>query len=49
MGDPHFVERGLFAHSIDSDVGQDAIPALPLPIAPEFRDTPGGEKGAEAR
>ena len=43
MGDPHFVERGLFAHSIDGDAGA-SIPALPLPIAPEFRDAPRSKK-----
>ena len=43
MRDSHFVERGLFAHSIDSAAGA-SIPALPLPIAPEFRATPGAKK-----
>ncbi len=35
--DPHFVARGLFAREV---VGADgtAMAALPLPIAPEFRD-----------
>jgi crotonobetainyl-CoA:carnitine CoA-transferase CaiB-like acyl-CoA transferase len=43
MRDPHFVQRGLFAHSIDSAAGA-AIPALPLPISPAFRATPGGKQ-----
>src|SRR3569623_292770 len=33
--DPHFSARGLFAHQVG--VGQGALPALPVPIAPEFR------------
>ncbi len=41
--DPHFVERGLFAHQVASASGK-TIPALPLPIAPEFRDKPGAKK-----
>jgi len=43
MCDPHFVERGLFAHQVASASGK-TIPALPLPIAPEFRDRPGAKK-----
>jgi len=39
MRDPHFVERGLFAHQVASAAGK-TIPALPLPIAPEFRGAP---------
>jgi crotonobetainyl-CoA:carnitine CoA-transferase CaiB-like acyl-CoA transferase len=38
--DPHFVERGLFAHQVGTDTGE-ALPALPLPIAAEFRAAPG--------
>jgi crotonobetainyl-CoA:carnitine CoA-transferase CaiB-like acyl-CoA transferase len=36
MRDPHFVERGLFSHKIETASGE-AIPALPVPIAPAFR------------
>jgi crotonobetainyl-CoA:carnitine CoA-transferase CaiB-like acyl-CoA transferase len=36
MRDPHFVERGLFAHKVGLGSGK-TIPALPLPIAPRFR------------
>jgi crotonobetainyl-CoA:carnitine CoA-transferase CaiB-like acyl-CoA transferase len=43
MRDPHFVERGLFAHQVGTETGK-ALPALPLPIAPEFRGTPGEKK-----
>jgi alpha-methylacyl-CoA racemase len=37
MRDPHFVARGLFDYKVESAAGK-TIPALPLPIAPEFRD-----------
>jgi len=37
MRDPHFIMRGLFAHEVVGPSGS-KIPALPLPIAPEFRD-----------
>ena len=43
MRDPHFVERGLFAHKIKTGAGK-SMPALPLPIAPEFRDKPDAKK-----
>jgi len=39
MRDPHFVGRGLFAHAVA--VGEGALPALPVPIAPAFRAKPG--------
>ncbi len=35
LRDPHFVQRGLFAHRLA--LGGGTIPALPLPLAPEFR------------
>jgi len=38
MRDPHFVQRGLFAHEIG--ISGKTLPALPLPIAPQFRDAP---------
>ncbi len=34
--DPHFVQRGLFAHAITAPSGA-TLPALPVPIAPQFR------------
>jgi crotonobetainyl-CoA:carnitine CoA-transferase CaiB-like acyl-CoA transferase len=43
MRDPHFVARGLFAHEIESSKGK-SMPALPLPIAPGFREPPGVKK-----
>jgi crotonobetainyl-CoA:carnitine CoA-transferase CaiB-like acyl-CoA transferase len=42
LRDPHFVARGLFAHEVASAKGN-TMPALPLPIAPEFRDKPGAK------
>lgn len=41
--DPHFVQRGLFAHEVLTDSGK-TLPALPLPIAPEFRESPRAKK-----
>lgn len=43
MRDPHFVGRGIFGHQIET-VGGKITPALPLPIAPQFRDKPGAKK-----
>jgi alpha-methylacyl-CoA racemase len=43
MRDPHFVERGLFAHQAATASGK-SLPALPLPISPEFRKPPGVKK-----
>ncbi len=43
LHDPHFVERGLFAHGIAGPAGT-KMPALPVPISPEFRDPPGTVK-----
>lgn len=39
LGDPHFVERGLFSRQVLSRAGGH-MPALPVPIAPQFRDAP---------
>jgi len=39
LRDPHFVARGLFAHRVAGASGA-TIPALPLPLAPEFRESP---------
>jgi alpha-methylacyl-CoA racemase len=41
--DPHFVERGLFAHKVETGSGK-TLPALPLPIAPQFREAPNSKK-----
>lgn len=43
LRDPHFVGRGLFAHQIASISGK-PIPALPLPIDPQFREAPSTKK-----
>ena len=43
LRDPHFVGRGLFAHEVASASGK-TIPALPVPIAPQFREAPGAKK-----
>jgi alpha-methylacyl-CoA racemase len=43
MADPHFVERGLFAHKVTTASGK-SLPALPLPICPHFRDAPTSKK-----
>jgi alpha-methylacyl-CoA racemase len=42
LADPHFVERGLFAHTVTGETGR-AMPALPMPIAPGFRAPPGAK------
>ena len=41
-------QRGLFGHTIESAAGK-TMPALPLPIAPEFRDSAGRQESAAAR
>jgi crotonobetainyl-CoA:carnitine CoA-transferase CaiB-like acyl-CoA transferase len=43
MRDTHFVERGLFSHKVATASGK-SLPALPLPISPEFREAPGVKK-----
>ena len=43
LRDPHFVERGLFAHEVAIGKGR-TLPALPVPIAPQFRGKPGTKK-----
>jgi len=39
LRDPHFVERGLFAHKVAGRSGA-SMPALPVPIDPAFRADP---------
>ena len=39
LRDPHFVARGLFAHKVAGPTGA-TMPALPVPIDPQFRDDP---------
>ena len=43
MRDPHFVERVLFDHTVESASGK-TFPAVPLPVAPQFRNKPGAKK-----
>lgn len=43
LRDPHFVGRGLFAHKVATASGK-TLPALPLPISPEFREPPAVKK-----
>ena len=40
LQDPHFVERGLFAHAVSAASGA-TMPALPVPIAQTLRAVPG--------
>lgn len=41
LADPHFRARRLFDHELQA--GERSIPAVPVPVAPEFRgDTPAG-------
>ena len=42
LRDPHFIGRGLFAHQVATS--GTTIPALPLPIAPQFREPPSVKK-----
>ena len=37
LADEHFVKRGLFSEQVASAAGNNTIPALPVPISPEFR------------
>ena len=43
LRDPHFVERGLFAHQVTGPTGA-TMPALPVPINQQFRADPGSAK-----
>jgi chromosome segregation protein len=43
MRDPHFIERGLFEHEVATASGK-SLPALPLPIAREFRERPSAKR-----
>lgn len=46
LRDPHFVERGLFRRKLSSGAGN--LPALPVPIAEQFRDAAENAKPAPA-
>jgi alpha-methylacyl-CoA racemase len=39
LADPHFQARGLFQHTLTNGAGA-TLPALPVPIAPQFRGVP---------
>jgi len=43
MADPHFVQRGVFAHKVVTASGK-TLPALPVPVSPDFRQAPGVKK-----
>ena len=43
LRDPHFTGRGLFAHKVAGPSGQ-TMPALPVPVDPQFRGEPGVAK-----
>jgi crotonobetainyl-CoA:carnitine CoA-transferase CaiB-like acyl-CoA transferase len=43
VSDPHFAGRGLFAHNV-AEPGGAAMPALPVPIDPAFREPAGTAK-----
>jgi alpha-methylacyl-CoA racemase len=43
LADPHFIERGLFAHKVSGPSGA-TMPALPVPIDPAFRAPPTAAK-----
>jgi crotonobetainyl-CoA:carnitine CoA-transferase CaiB-like acyl-CoA transferase len=43
LRDPHFIERGLFAHRVAGPSGA-TMPALPVPIDPVFREPKGTVK-----
>jgi alpha-methylacyl-CoA racemase len=40
LAEDHFVTRGLFAHMVAGESGR-TMPALPVPVAPAFREAPG--------
>ena len=43
LRDPHFIERGLFAHKVAGPTGA-TMPSLPVPIDPAFRGAPADVK-----
>ncbi|MCG6121792.1 MAG: CoA transferase [Microvirga sp.] len=47
LADAHFRERGVFAHTLAGEDGR-SMPALPLPLDPQFRAPPGEPIGAPA-
>lgn len=47
LADPHFAARGLFARAVMNERNE-TIPALPIPIDPEFRESPASVLAAPA-
>jgi alpha-methylacyl-CoA racemase len=45
LNDPHFNARGLFAHRVRGGQGA-TLPAMPVPIDPQFREPAGSEKAS---
>jgi crotonobetainyl-CoA:carnitine CoA-transferase CaiB-like acyl-CoA transferase len=45
LRDPHFIGRGLFAHRVRGAHGG-TLPALPVPVDPQFREPAGSEKAS---
>jgi len=45
LRDPHFIQRGLFEHRARSAQGA-TLPALPVPVDPQFRDAASSEKAS---
>lgn len=45
LRDPHFVQRGLFAHRVRGEQGG-TLTALPVPVDPQFREAAGSEKAS---
>jgi crotonobetainyl-CoA:carnitine CoA-transferase CaiB-like acyl-CoA transferase len=43
LRDPHFAGRGLFAHAVAGASGR-TMPALPVPVSPQFRESAGTTK-----
>jgi crotonobetainyl-CoA:carnitine CoA-transferase CaiB-like acyl-CoA transferase len=43
LHDSHFAGRGLFAHTVAGASGR-TMPALPVPVSPQFREPPGTTK-----
>src|SRR5690606_11122461 len=41
VSDPHFAARGIFAARVANEAGRD-MPALPIPLAKDFRVSPDG-------
>lgn len=47
MCDPHYHLRGVFEHTLENEYG-DTLPAVPIPISPNFRANPSEHRSAPA-